>query len=141
MDFVPWLLSPTGTGPFCPPPEPPPPPPAFKATGGGQIDVGSRGSFGFNAKRDNGTSSGHLTYMNHSTGARLSCTVTEAFVTSNTAEFSGTCSSNSSSSTFEARVEDNGEPGKGMDTFEITYGATTEGGTIRAGNVQVHTVS
>jgi hypothetical protein len=139
VDFMPWLLSPTGTGPSCPAP-PGPPPPAFKATGGGQIEVSSRASFGFNAKQENGTASGHLTYMNHSTGASLNCTVTAALVTSSTAEFSGPCSSNSSASSFSAHVEDIAEPGKGMDEFEITYGTTTEGNTIRAGNIQVHQV-
>lgn len=139
VDFMPWLLSPTGTGPSCPAP-PGPPPPAFKATGGGQIEVSSRGSFGFNAKQENGTASGHLTYINHATGAQLSCTVTNALVTSSTADFSGPCSSKSSASSFSAHVEDNGEPGKGVDKFEITYGTTTEGNTIRAGNIQVHQV-
>lgn len=141
VDFAPWLLSPTGTGPSCPSPPPPPPPPAFKATGGGQINVtGGRGSFGFNAKQENGAASGHLEYMNHATGARLNCKVTAAFVTSSTAEFSGPCSSNSSASTFEAAVEDNGEPGKNVDSFKISYGVNSEGNTIRAGNVQVHQV-
>jgi nitrous oxidase accessory protein NosD len=140
VDFTPWLLSPTGTGPSCPPPPPPPPPPAFKATGGGQIDVsGGRGSFGFNAKRENGTTSGHLTYMNHVTGANLNCTVTAALVTSSTVDFSGPCSSKSSAGSFTAHAEDNGEPGKGVDVFRITYGPT-EGGPLRAGNIQVHRV-
>jgi hypothetical protein len=142
VDFTPWLLSPTGTGPSCPAPPPPPPPPAFKATGGGQITVNTsgRGSFGFNAKQENGTAIGHLTYMNHGTGASLQCTVNAALVTSSTVDFSGPCSSKSSASSFSAHAEDNGEPGKNVDKFEITYGTTTEGNTIRAGNIQVHRV-
>jgi hypothetical protein len=53
------------------------------------------------------------------------------------AQFEGTCSSKSSAPSFKAEVEDNGEPGKGVDKFTITYGSTTEGGPLRAGNIQI----
>jgi hypothetical protein len=107
-----------------------------KATGGGQINVvGGRGTFGFNARRDGTTASGHLNYLK--TGVHLDCTVdliTE--LTTTTAKFSGTCSANSSAPTFSAEVEDNDEPGAGADKFTITYGPT-EGGTIVRGNIQI----
>jgi len=36
-------------------------------------------------------------------------------------------------------VQDNGEPGKNVDTFTISVsGEPTEGGTITRGNIQVH---
>lgn len=108
-------------------------------TGGGQVNVtGGRGSFGFNAKRDGGTASGHLNYLNHATGAHLDCTVTTVTeLTTTTAKFSGTCSSNSAANSFMAQVEDSAEPGKNVDKFTITYGSNTEGGTISRGNIQV----
>jgi hypothetical protein len=112
-------------------------------TGGGQVMVtGGKGTFGFNAKPDTGTASGHLNYMNHFTGAHLDCTVTTiSELTPTTAKFSGTCSANSSASSFMAEVEDNAEPGAGADSFKITYPNTifgnTEGGTLTSGNIQI----
>lgn len=124
VDFIPFLRS-------CPAPS--------KVTGGGQVNVtGGRGSFGFNAKRDGGTASGHLNYLSHATGAHLDCTVTTVTeLTTTTAKFSGTCSSNSAANSFMAQVEDSAEPGKNVDKFTITYGSNTEGGTISRGNIQV----
>jgi hypothetical protein len=132
-DFTPWLIAPAPDGP-CFGGLPP-----GKVTGGGQINVpGGRGSFGFNAKVESGVSSGHLNYLNHVTGAHLNCTVTAVGILSSTkAQFEGSCSSKSSAPSFEAEVEDNGEPGKN-DKFKITYGSTTEGNTISRGNIQIH---
>jgi hypothetical protein len=135
VDFTPWLIAPAPGGP-CRGGLP-----SGKVTGGGQINVpGGRGSFGFNAKQE-GTvpvTSGHLTYQNHATGARLNCTVdTITVLTATMAKFSGTCNSKSSAPSFSAEVEDNGEPGKNVDKFTITYGPT-EGGLLRAGNIQIH---
>ena len=136
IDYIPFLTAAAGGTPCIPTP-----PPSGKVTGGGQIDVvGGRGSFGFNARQNGGVGSGHLNYVNHATGARLNCTVTAVTqLTTTTAEFSGTCSSDSTSPSFSAHVEDHGEPGaQNMDRFVITYGAVTEGGTIRSGNIQIH---
>jgi len=128
VDFVPFLKQCNG------------PPAPSQATGGGQINVsGGRGSFGFNAKLE--TQSGHLNYINHASGDRLNCTVTVVtFPTTTTAVFSGPCSANSDADSFEAEVEDGGEPGKqNMDKFTITpNGGTPEGGVIRSGNIQIH---
>lgn len=134
-DFTPWLTARAPGGPCSGGL------PSGKVTGGGQIDVtGGRGTFGFNAKQENGVAGGHLNYLNHFTGAHLDCTValvTE--LTATTAKFQGTCSANSAASSFMAEVEDHGEPGKGNDKFKITYGSTTDGGgTIRSGNIQIH---
>ncbi|MGH2450731.1 MAG: post-COAP-1 domain-containing protein [Candidatus Limnocylindria bacterium] len=136
VDFTPWLIGPAPGG-ACVGGLP-----SGKVSGGGQIDVpGGRGSFGFNAMQEDGSTSGHLSYRNHATGAHLDCTVTAITeLTANTAKFEGTCSPKSAAPSFEAEVEDNGEPGKNVDKFEITYGATTdgEGEAIRAGNIQIH---
>jgi hypothetical protein len=119
-------------------------PPSGKVTGGGQIDVpGGVGNFGFNAELENasGQASGHLNYLNHVSRVHLNCTVTNFTVLTPTmARFNGTCSSESYTGTFMAEVEDNGEPGKNVDKFTITYGATTDGAgtTIRSGNIQIH---
>jgi len=135
IDFDPWLTSPAGSTPCSPPP-------SGKVTGGGQVNVpGGIGSFGFNAKQSGGVGSGHLNYLNHFTSAHLDCTVTSVTtLTGTTAEFSGTCSPNSSSGSFQAHVEDHAEPGKGADKFIITYGTptVTEGGTLTSGNIQIH---
>ena len=135
IDYDPFLTTPAGGTPCISTP-----PPSGKVTGGGQITViGGRGSFGFNARQDDGVGSGHLTYINHATGAQLNCTVTAiTMLTTTTAEFSGTCSADSTTPSFSAHVEDHGEPGT-TDRFVITYGVVTEGGTIRNGNIQIHT--
>ena len=136
IDYDPFRTTPADGTPCVPTP-----PPSGKVTGGGQINVmAGRGSFGFNARQDGGVGSGHLTYRNHASGAHLNCTVTLiTLLTSTTAEFSGTCSADSTTPSFSAHVEDHGEPGaQNMDVFRITYGAITEGGTLRSGNIQIH---
>jgi uncharacterized repeat protein (TIGR01451 family) len=126
-----------------PPPPPPPPPQSGKVTGGGQVPVtGGTASFGFTAKVENGVASGNLSYTNHATGAQLDCTVTGLTFgpTPNSAKFSGRdCKApKSAGGSFEAEVEDNGEPGKkNMDKFTITYAGKREGGTLRSGNIQI----
>jgi hypothetical protein len=135
IDFSNWLTSPAGSTPCSPPP-------SGKITGGGQINVvGGTGTFGFNAKQSGGVGSGHLNYINHFTGVHLDCTVTAVTtLTGTTAEFSGTCSSNSTATSFMVHAEDNAEPGKNVDKFIITYAppTITEGGTIISGNIQIH---
>lgn len=135
IDYDPFLTSAAGGTPCVPTP-----PPSGKATGGGQVAVpGGKGNLGFNAKQENGVASGHLNYRNHVTGAHLDCTVTLVTeLTATTAEFSGTCTMQSDAASFTAEVEDNAEPGKNMDVFRITYGVTTEGGVLTAGNIQIH---
>ena len=130
VNFIPFLKS-CPTGVAAP----------SMVTGGGQVPVnmtGGKGIFGLNAKQD--TQSGHLNYMNHVTGAHLDCTVNAVTITSSTmAQFSGTCSPNSTASSFMARVEDNAEPGKNGDKFFITYGiVVNEGGTLTSGNIKIH---
>jgi parallel beta-helix repeat protein len=136
VDYEPWLIAPAPGGACIGEPLPE----AGKVTGGGQIDVANgRGSFGFNAKLDEGETTGHLNYRNHATGAHLNCTVTEFLVlTPTTATFSGTCNPQSSADEFTAHVEDNGQPGKNNDEFTIEYNGITEGGTLRSGNIQIH---
>jgi len=125
-----------------------PPPPSLVVTGGGQIDVnmtGVRGSFGFNAKGSGSAASGHLNYMNHFTGARVDCSVNAVMqLTATKVRLSGTtCSPRSTSASFTADVEDKANPGKGADTFRITYNnnmmiTTTDEGTLTSGEIKIH---
>ena len=140
VDFIPFLTSPPG--PPCPAP---PLPPSGKVTGGGQINVtGGVGSFGFNAKLENGAATGHLNYLNHATRAQLDCQVM-AFteLTTTTAKFQGTCTTKgtATATSFMAEVEDHGHPGKNNDKFKITYGSNmdpADGSAIRSGNIEIH---
>jgi hypothetical protein len=120
----------------------PPPPPSLIVTGGGQINVNMtsvKGSFGFNAKGPGSMASGHLDYMNHSSGAYLNCTVMAlTLITPNKATFSGPCGANSTAMSFTAEVEDNATLGKGADKFKITYNMSTDEGTLTSGNIKIH---
>jgi hypothetical protein len=132
IDYDPFLVSPAGGTPCVIP--------SGKVTGGGKIAVaGGSGTFGFNARQEDGEASGHLNYKNHATGDHLNCTVTLVIeLTATKARFRGNCSPDSSAPNFMAEVEDNNEPGKNMDKFKITYGAATDGNGIAAGNIQIH---
>jgi len=122
--------------------------PSGKVSGGGQIDVnmtGVRGSFGFNAKGSGSAASGHLNYMNHFTGAHVDCSVNAVMqLTATKVRLCGTtCSPRSTSASFTADVEDKANPGKGADTFRITYNnnmmiTTTDEGTLTSGDIKIH---
>jgi len=128
----------TPSGRTCPSPTP------SMVTGGGQVPVnmmGGKGSFGFSAKQS--TQSGHLDYLNHDNGNHLNCTVTVVMITSQQkAHLEGTCSANSAAPSFKADVEDKANPGKGEDSFKITYPnsmlGVNEGGTLVSGNIEIH---
>jgi hypothetical protein len=128
-----------------------------KVTGGGQIPIFDQtgttvigtATFGFNAKREEGTNlgSGHLNYVNHVTGDHLNCKVTMVGVTPapdenspGKADFSSyDCTPNSSAQDVLVHVEDFAEPGD-ADVFIITINDVEPGvgGVIRNGNIQVH---
>lgn len=133
VDYRPWLVA-RAPGGACRGGVP-----EGKVSGGGQINVaGGKGTFGFNARQSQEGTSGHLNYLNHATRAHLDCTVTIVTVLTPTrAEFEGTCNEKSSARSFRAVVRDNGKSGK-TDEFRITYGAVTEGGVLRSGNIQIH---
>jgi hypothetical protein len=137
--FIPWLLEPApsracrGGAPS-----------GGTVSGGGQIDVMSGltsgvGSFGFSANA--ARQSGHLDYLNHVSSTHLNCTVNVVMIdaTKTKAHLGGTCRSNNYTGNFTADVEDNADPGKNADKFQITY-STIDGAaeTIRSGNIQIH---
>lgn len=134
-----------------------------KLTGGGQINVPQpnstdpseigtgRGNYGFNAHPPlvpGGAATGHLNYLNHTTGLHGQGTVTDVDVLSvhpdgapRMARFSGTCDG-VPGCTFSVTVEDNGEPAT-SDRFGITIVSPSLNEEralriVRNGNIQVH---
>jgi hypothetical protein len=113
-------------------------------TGGGWITgtpTGDRGTFGVAGGIKNGALWGHLTYIDHGNGLKVKGTgVTSYTVTgTNSRRIEGTATINGAPGTYTVDVADNGEPGK-SDTFSITLSTGyTASGTLRGGNIQLHT--
>ncbi len=146
---TPTSTAPTATPTRTPTPTPTPTPVgggAGKVTGGGEINVSNpngTANFGFNVKRDvTGPASGQLEYYNHARGLNVhSVSIDSLSIQGNSATFSGTCTKNGAACNFTATVEDNGEPGAGVDRFRISVsGEPVEGASqpIARGNVQIH---
>src|SRR5882724_2874558 len=115
-----------------------------KVNGGGSINVaGGRGTFAFIAQRQETTDpvKGQLQYVNHVSGAKVhSLAITSLVITSNMATLTGTCTVDTAPCTFTVDVTDNGEPGT-TDSFVISVvPGSTEGGTIRSGNIKIHDI-
>jgi hypothetical protein len=128
-------------------------------TGGGTIDAsgtvldvvdpdpnawasdGGKANFGFNVykKRNTGMVRGSFNYLNKVTGEHIkSVTITSFSVSGNTATFGGTCSNNGLPCNFTVTVNDNGHPGKGRDTFNISgLNVVPNGATLNGGNILV----
>lgn len=105
-------------------------------TGGGWISVnGDKGTFGMvGGQKPNGLQ-GHLTYIDHSTGQRISGdTVTSYSGSGTTRTLTYT---NNSGDQITVTVTDNGEPGT-SDAFSISSGSYSAGGTLVHGNIQLH---
>ena len=117
--------------------------PGAKVTGGGWIPVpGGKATFGLTAQvKNNATPSGNLTYQDHTQNRTVkSIAITSVVVTSPCAQIRGTAQVNGAGSFgFEVQACDNGEPGKGTDTFSITMSdAYSAAGTLGGGNIQIH---
>ncbi len=123
-----------------------------KVTGGGQIKAPvqtggkkvDKASFGFNVMYQEGDPApkGELEYIDHATKMNVHAhDMTSLVVSADKTEawFEGTCTIDGVSGyTFEAYVQDNGEPGKN-DVFEITLSTGyTAGGQLLNGNIQIH---
>jgi len=115
--------------------------PTGKVTGGGEISVsGGFANFGFVAQGGS-PPSGQLEYQNHAQNVNVhSTSITSVTVSGTSATFTGTCTQNGAGSfNFTVTVQDNGEPGAGVDKFTIsTTGGQSGGGTITKGNIQIH---
>jgi len=113
-------------------------------TGGGYIDVfGQHANFGFVAGFKPGASvlSGQFTYIDHASGMRVKATDISDYKGSGTSRtFSGPAIVNGVSGyTVTVTVSDLGEPGRGVDTFDITLSTGyTAGGKLAGGNIQLH---
>ncbi len=115
-------------------------------TGGGWILApdGDHGNFGFHAgiNGDGSFTPAHLNYIDHGTGMKVHATgMTAYMVTGPTSRhIEGPCEINGVSGyTYMLDVADNGEPGKDVDTFQISLSNGYQaGGTLQGGNIQLH---
>ena len=115
-------------------------------TGGGWIltTSGAKANFAVAGGMKNGSFWGHLEYIDHGTGMKVKGTgVTGYTNTGQTSrEITGTADVNGDSEMYTVDVSDNGEPGKGVDTFSMTLSPSgyTASGTLAGGNIQLHKV-
>lgn len=119
--------------------------PGVKVTGGGAIVVGSgKGTFGLTAMTArNGAARGNLVYQDHTTGMTLKSTEITAVVASGVhVRISGKAMINESDTEylFVVDLDDNGEPGAGVDTWgiQISNGYRAGGIVTDGGNLQLH---
>jgi hypothetical protein len=118
-----------------------------KASGSGRIPAGGgEASFHFNAQAGK-SPPGRISYdASGAGGPQLKGTVTElVFSSAAAASLRGSCElAGGGACSFELTVEDNGEPGAGVDRFSIRVfdGAGnlvhSAGGLLAGGNIQVH---
>src|SRR5256886_3933397 len=117
-------------------------------TGGGFIIVnGAHANFGFNAgyKPGNSIVSGQLNYIDHSSGNHVKSTSVTSYSGSGACRtFSGPGTVDGQPVDFTVNACDNGEPGRGSDTFGIRlsngYSASESASEVLAGgNIQLHT--
>jgi len=126
-------------------PPPPTPAPASFMTGGGRLGTGRTiATFGFNARP---SLKGQLQYIDHARGLNVHSTGMTAY-----SSLGGTCVTfsgiarvnNTDGFHFTVRQAcDNGEPGVGRDTFEISveelsYSSAYLGTVLTGGNLQLH---
>lgn len=125
---------------------PPPPPPVCRdfVTGGGWITApeGAKGNFGVAGGFKNGAFWGHLAYNDHgANGPKVKGTGVTGYerVNETTRRIEGTAEVNGQDGfTYEAIVEDKGEPGR-SDRFELRLsGGYSAAGSLGGGNVQLH---
>jgi hypothetical protein len=123
---------------------------AGKVTGGGKI--GDSRNFSFEAQPDNSNGfKGNLNYTDKTNNIDLKSTsITFVSILSDNKHttFNGTATVNGTSGyTFRVDIEDNGEPGNGVDRFRIRLNGPTSydsnafaanGGLLTSGNIQVH---
>lgn len=113
-------------------------------TGGGFINIDSgKANFGFVAgfKPNHDTVSGHFNYIDHAARIHVKSTSITAYEDAgNTRTFSGEATVNGASGfTFTVAVTDNGEPGRGADTFSIEMSnGYKASGVLAGGNIQLH---
>jgi hypothetical protein len=118
-------------------------------TGGGKLGTGRDiATFGFNAgSRGAGGLHGHLQYIDHATGLKVHSLSIDSFgliAEAPCVTFSGSARVNNADgySFTVNRACDNGEPGVGHDTFDISVSGPgvsySRNGTLTGGNLQLH---
>lgn len=119
-------------------------------TGGGTIGDGLNFDFGVQPDQNNGFK-GHLNYKDKANNIDLSSTsitFVSILIDNKHATIKGTATVNGTSGyTFRVDVQDNGEPGTGVDRFRIRLSGPTSydsntfaanGGLLTGGNIQTH---
>jgi hypothetical protein len=113
-------------------------------TGGGWIipqDGSDKATFAVGGGIKNGAFWGHLEYIDHNNGLKVHGTGVTAYSVTGpvSRHIEGNADINGVAGTYKTDVADNGEPGRGVDTFAITlstgYGAHN---TLGGGNIQLH---
>jgi len=109
-------------------------------SGGGWIpgNAGGKATFGFVAGPGGGGSTrGHLTLKDHSTGETIHGTVINNFTEclSGQSQFDGT---DQNGLGFQVNTADNADPGAGRDTFTISGAYSNPGPLLGGGNIQDH---
>ena len=113
-------------------------------TGGGFIDLsGGKANFGFVAGLKPGASSPtcHLTYIDHAAGLQVKMSdITKYSGSGTTRTFEGPAIVNGASGyTATVTVTDGGEPGRNVDSIQVTLSSGYEaGGLLAGGNIQLH---
>jgi len=115
-------------------------------TGGGFITVGnSKANFGFNAgfKPNSSTPEIHFNYIDHNSGMHMKATSISVYATGDTAttrHMEGNAEIDGVSGfTYSIDAADNGEPGRGVDTLNLSLSnGYSAGGTLAGGNLQLH---
>lgn len=133
----------------------PSPPPCTSAdtdfvTGGGWIvppNSTNKANFAVAGGYKNGSPWGHLLYLDHGNNQRVKGTSVISYglypafgangrKTNGTADLSGP--TNLTNQPYEADVADNGEPGGGVDKFQLVLPSFTAGNTLAGGNIKLH---
>jgi len=110
-------------------------------TGGGWLPDPRR-NFAVAGGIKNGGFWGHLLYIDHGTGMKVKGTGVTAYAVTGTTtrHIEGTCEINGSPGTYQADVDDQGEPGIGRDAFALSLNRVpAAAGVLSGGNIQLHT--
>ena len=114
-------------------------------TGGGWITgtpSTAKGNFAVAGGIKQGAFWGHLHYIDHGTGMKAKGTGVTAYgpgATPTARHIEGTAEIDGVPGTYSIDVADNGEPGRGSDTFSIRLSnGYTANGTLGGGNIQLH---
>jgi len=112
-------------------------------TGGGWIVAPSGAKRNF-AVAGGDTTWGHLLYIDHGGGPRVKGTGVTKYVSpgldgANSRHIEGNADIDGVPGTYTVDVADNGEPGRGVDTFYLSLSTGYKaGGSLEGGNIQLH---